>query len=173
MGHNLQPISLTSQCPHCTSQFQQHSTHKLTSLCSVLAPSNPDNRRSDRMTPFTLAAFFTILPALLFFCLANSHRTDSGINLRKISITVTDKHRQCPLGTREILFPSNHADCLWGPPSLLFSGYPRLFSEEYSGRRIRLITHPIQCRGYELVVLYIHSATCLQQCALGQLNILQ
>jgi len=162
MEHNLRPMSLPSQYPHCTSQFQQHSTHKLTSLCSVLSPSNPASRRSDRMTPFTLAAFFTILPALLFFCLASSHRTDSGINLRKISVTVTDKHRQCPLGTRELFFSSNHPDPLWGPPSLLFSVYPRHFSEEYSGRRIRLITHPIYCRGYELVVLYIHSATCLQ-----------
>jgi len=143
MGHNPQPMSLPSQCPRCTSQFQQHSTHKLTSLCSVLAPSNPDSRRSDRMTPFTLAAFFTILPALLFFCLASSHRTDSGINLRKISVTVTDKHRQCPLDTRELFFSSNHPDRLWGPHSLLFSGHPRLFSEEYSGQKFRLITHPI------------------------------
>jgi len=94
------------------------------------------------MTPFTLAALFTILPALLFFCLASSHRTDSGINLRKISVTVTDK-LHCPLGTRELFFSSNHPDHLLDPPALLFSGYPRLFSEEYSGRSSRLFTHSI------------------------------
>jgi hypothetical protein len=121
VGHNLQTISLPSLCPRCTSQFQQHSTHKLTSLCSVLAPSNPDSRRSDRMTPFTLAALFTILLALRFFCLASNHRTDSGINLRKMSVTVTENTVSAHLA-RERFYSSKRPDPLWGPPSLCSVG---------------------------------------------------
>jgi hypothetical protein len=67
----------------------------LTLLGLVLSPSI-----ADRTAPLTWAAFLTVLPAVRFFPFTNSQRTDSGIYLRKISITsikhlslVSNEHR--------------------------------------------------------------------------------
>jgi hypothetical protein len=43
-------------------------------------------------------------------------------------------------------------DWFWGPPTLLFNGYRRLFPQEQSSRRVKLTTH-LQ----EHMDLYTHS----------------
>jgi hypothetical protein len=73
-----------------------------------------------------------------------------------IGIATGEVRVRVPVGSR-IFSSQRRPDQLWGPPSLLSSGYPGHFPQGQNGRGVKFMNLLQLCRGQENVDLYVHT----------------